>query len=116
MDSTQKKSLEALMESAQLYGKTTLELSKLQGLNATTNVLSILIARVSLLITIVVFVVIMSIGIALWLSEILGKSYYGFFVLSAFYFAMVMLVYFFLHRLMVKPFSRLIISQALDTK
>ena len=114
MDTPTKSSLEAFLESTQLYSKTTIELSKLKGLKATTNVLSVLVARLCLLITIILFFVIISIGIALWLSEQVGKPYYGFFILSGFYFVLVLLVYFFLHKLMEKPFSNLIISQALD--
>lgn len=114
MDTAYKSSLDALLESTQLYSKTTIELTKLKGLKATTNVLSILTARICLLITIILFMVVLSIGVALWLSEQLGKPYSGFLVLSAFYLLAVVLVYFFLHRWMEKPFSALIITKALD--
>ncbi len=114
METSQKSSLEAFLDSTQLYSKTTFELTKLKGLKATTNVLSILVARLCLLIASILFLVIMSIGLAIWLSELLGKPYYGFFILSAVYLVLVLLVYFFLHNWMRKPFSNLIISQALD--
>lgn len=114
MDKPQRSSLESFLESTQLYSKTTFELTKLKGLKATTNVLSVLVARVCLLITIILFLVIISIGAALWMSEALGKPYYGFFILSAFYFVLVILVYLFLYRWMERPFGNLIISQALD--
>ena len=114
METSNSSSLEAFLESTQLYSKTTFELTKLKGLKATTNVLSILVARLCLLIASILFLVIISIGVAIWLSELLGKPYYGFFILSAVYFVLVLMVYFFLHSWMKKPFSNLIISQALD--
>lgn len=115
METPIKSSLEALLESTQSYSKTTLELAKLKGLNATTNVLNTLVARLCLLIISILCLLILSFGIAIWLSEILGKPYYGFFIVSAVYFVAVILVYFFLQKWMKKPFSNLIISQALDS-
>lgn len=114
MESENKSSLESFLDSTQLYSKTTFELTKLKGLKASTNVLSILVARLCLLIASVLFMVILSIGVAMWLSEWLGKPYYGFFILAALYFVFVLLVYFYLHSWMKTPFSNLIISQALD--
>lgn len=114
MDTAQKSTLEAFLYSTQAYSKTTLELTKLKGLKATTNVLSVLVARICLLITVILFAVILSIGAALWMSEQLGKPCYGFFIISAIYLLMVFIVYFYLHRWMEKPFSKLIITQALE--
>jgi hypothetical protein len=114
METPKKSSLEAFLDSTQAYSKTTFELSKLKGLNTSANVLSLLVARLCLLITSIMFLVIISIGLALWLSEYLGKPYYGFFILSALYFITAILFYFFLHNWMKKPFSSLIISQALE--
>lgn len=116
MNTLQNSSLESFLDSTQLYSKTTFELTKLKGLKATTNVLSILVARLCLLITSILFLVIISIGAAMWLSEVLGKPYYGFFILSALYLLIVVLFYFYLHSWIKKPFSNLIISQALDSQ
>jgi hypothetical protein len=114
MNTQNKSSLEAFLDSTQAYAKTSFELSKLKGIHSTTNVLSILVARMFLLITILLFLVIISIGLAIWLGEFLGKPYYGFFILSGVYFAGSFLIYFFLHGWIKEPFNNLIISQALD--
>jgi len=114
METSKRSSLEAFLDSTQAYSKTTYELTKLKGLNKGTNVLSLLVARLCLLITSIMFLVVISIGLALWLSEYLGKPYYGFFILSAIYFVVAILFYFFLHSWMKKPFSSLIISQSLE--
>jgi len=60
------------------------------------------------------FVLVFNIGIALWLGELLGKSYYGFFIVAAFYLIAAIVLHFFLLRWIKKPMSDLIISQALQ--
>ncbi len=114
MEMSQKSSFESLIDSSQAYSKTTLELAKLKGINSTAKVISVLMARLCLLIAIIIFMVIASIGAALWLSEELGKPYYGFFIVSGVYFVLAILLYLFLPKLIKKPFSSLIISEALD--
>ena len=106
--------LEDLIDSTQAYSKTTLELTKLKGLNAITNVFSVLTANLLLIITSILFLVVASIGVALALNEMLGKPYYGFFILAGFYLFISIIFYFFLHKWIKKPVSNLIISQALD--
>lgn len=114
MEAQSKSSLESLIDSTQAYSKTSLELAKLKGVNATAKVISMLVARLCLMIAIILFLTIASIGTALWLNEVLGKPYYGFFIVSGFYLLIVLLFYFFLPQWIKKPFSKLIISEALD--
>jgi hypothetical protein len=114
MENPAKSSFEELIDSTKAYSKTTLELSTLKTLNSTAKVISVLTARLCLLIACIIFLVIISIGVALLLNEWLGKPYYGFFVLSGFYLIVVIVFYFFLPKWINKPFSDLIISEALD--
>ena len=107
-------SLESFLDKTQSYTKTTLELSKLKGLNATTNVITMVVARLCVLMATLLFFVVISIGIALWLGELLGKLYYGFFIIGAAYLIIGFILYFFLHKWINRPFSNLIISQALQ--
>ncbi len=39
----------------------------------------------------------LNLGVALWLGEILGKVFYGFFVVAAFYILAAIIVHFFIH-------------------
>ena len=106
--------VETLFEKAEAYSKTTYELSKLKSLETTTIVVTSLIARVSVIIMISLFVLLLTIGIALLLGDILGKSYYGFFIVGAFYLVSGIILHFFLLKWIKKPFSELIITQALQ--
>jgi hypothetical protein len=60
------------------------------------------------------FALVLNIGVALWLGELLGKNYYGFFIVAAFYLFTGMVLHFFLHNWIKKPVSNLIITQVLQ--
>jgi hypothetical protein len=44
------------------------------------------------------FLLFLNLGLALWLGEILGKPFYGFFVVAAFYVITGIVIHFFMHR------------------
>lgn len=107
-------SIESLFEKAEAYGKTTYELAKLKLLETTNMVVTSLIARLSVILMISMFLFVLSIGIALWLGDLLGKTYYGFFIVAGFYLVAGIVLHFFLHKWVKKPMSELIIKQALQ--
>lgn len=106
--------IETLFESVEGYTKTTLELSKLKVLETTTLIVTMLISRLSLLLILALFMLILNVGIGLWLGEVLGKVYYGFFIVAAFYFVAAIVLYFFLPNWIKTTVSNLIIKEALD--
>jgi len=107
-------SVEALFEKVEAYSKTTFELSKLKSLETTSVVVTTLISKLSVVIMLSLFALVFNIGIALWLGELLGKTYYGFFIVAAFYLLTGIIFHFFMHRWIKKPISNLIITQALQ--
>ena len=107
-------SIESLFERLQAYSKTTYELSKLKLLETTIIVVSALVPRLSVIIMISLFALVLNIGIALLLGELLGKPYYGFFIVAGFYLIAALIFHFFLHKWIKKPLSDLIIKQALQ--
>jgi ABC-type dipeptide/oligopeptide/nickel transport system permease component len=104
---------ETLIEQAGNYGKTTLELTKLKSLNTSSHVITSLVSRLSVIIMVSLFALILNIGIALYLGELLGKNYYGFFIVSAFYLVAALIFHLYLTQWIKKPISDLIITQAL---
>ena len=105
---------ESLFEKAETFGKTTYELSKLKALETTTVVASSIVARLSVVLMLSIFTLVFNIGVALYLGDLLGKSYYGFFIVAAFYLIAGIVLHFFLHKWIKKPLADLIISQALQ--
>lgn len=77
--------LEPLFERAEQYGKTSLELIKLKSLYKTADFTSTLISRLLFTLVFSVFIMTLSVAVALWLGDILGKNYYGFLLITAFY-------------------------------
>jgi len=59
------------------------------------------------------FTLVFNIGIALYLGELLGKMYYGFFIVAAFYLIGGIVFHLFMHKWIKKPLSELINKQAL---
>lgn len=108
--------VEALFERAEDYGKTSMELLKLTAIDKTADVTSSLVAKLAITIAVAMFVLVINIGIALWLGELLGKSYYGFFVTSAFYAVLTILIFSFQHTWIKTPISNSIITQLLKNK
>lgn len=106
--------IESLFERIEAYSKTSYELSKLKSVEMSAVVITSLISRLSVIITLTLFVLVLNIGIALLLGELLGKSYYGFFIVAAFYLLAALILNFFLHNWIKKPVSELIITQALQ--
>ncbi len=110
---TQANALESLFERLEVFIKTTFELSKLKLLETTIVIVTTLISRMSVIIAISLFVFVFNIGIAIYLGELLGRMSYGFFIISAFYLIIGIILHFFLHKWIRKPVSELIIKQAL---
>jgi len=104
---------ETLFEKVENFGKTTYEISKLKALETTTIVATSVVSRISVILMFSMFLLVFNIGVALFLGEMLGEIYYGFFIVAAFYLIAGLILHFFLHKWIEKPLSNLIITQAL---
>ncbi len=104
---------ETLLESAVDYSKTGYELVKLKALDKTTNVLSSLISHYATLILFASFILFISVGLAYWLGEILGKIYFGFFVVGLFYAVTGTVLHFVLHTRLKRAIGDYLIRKVL---
>jgi Zn-dependent protease with chaperone function len=80
------------------YSKTSYELAKLKSLKATAIVASTFIVYAILFLTISISLSVFFIGIAFWLGEILGKNYYGFYIVAAFFLVIFLFILVFLRK------------------
>ena len=92
------KLLETLLDRATDYGKTSFELLKLKTLDKTTDAISSVIPHSVVFVLIASFMLFLNLGLALWLGEILGKMFYGFFVVAGFYAVTAIVIHFFMHK------------------
>lgn len=106
--------IDSLIEKVEQYGKTTIELLKLKTLDKSSDVASNLISWLIVFVFAVLFFLVLNIGIALWIGELIGKSYYGFFAVSGFYALLALIFYVFRKQLVKDPLHNSIIEQVLE--
>ena len=105
--------LESLLEKAADYGKTSFELGKLKVLDKSSDIVSTIVPRSVSIALFASFLLFLSFGLSLWLGEILGKIYYGFFVVASFYGFIGIITHFFLHKRFKKIVGNYFIKKVL---
>lgn len=108
--------IETLFEKAENYSKTSLELLKLSAIDKSADVASSFAVRFVIITIIAIFTLVTNIGVALWLGEQLGKSYYGFFAVAVFYLIVAILLYLFRNEWIKTPTSNSIIESMMKQK
>ena len=102
-----------LFEKVEQYGKTSAELLKLKTIGKTADAASSLVASLAVMVFIALFVLMASIGAALWISEFLTNSCAGFFIVSGAYLLISGIVYVFRKQLIKMPVNNATITQVL---
>ena len=105
--------IEPLLERAVEYSKNSIELFKLKSLAKTADISSLLISRMLFLISVFFFCITLTIALGFWLGELLGKDYYGFMVVTAFY-GLLGIVLYFMHSHIKKRVNNSIVSKFLN--
>ncbi len=77
--------IESLVNKSHAYVETQLELFKLKIVDKASDVASNIAAGIAMFLIFFIFFIIVNIGLALLIGDLLGKSYYGFFILAALY-------------------------------
>lgn len=105
--------IEALVEKAEAFGKTSYELYKLKAIDKSSDLLSSLVMRMAVISVGLLFITVLNIGVSLWLGERLGKFYYGFFIVAAFYAVAGFVLFLFRKRWIKNPVSNAIVRNTL---
>ncbi len=82
---TQTTSMESLFERLKNYVENRIELLKLKAIDRSSSFASTLITYVVVSVFFVLFFMFLNIGLALLIGDLLGKGYYGFFIIAVFY-------------------------------
>lgn len=101
--------IETLIETTEAYAKTSLQLAKIHLQEILTRIISRLIIRLILVCVFLFFILLFNIGIALWLGEVTGSNYYGFFIVAGFYLVLGFIVHFFLQDPVKKSITNFIV-------
>ncbi|WP_163710595.1 hypothetical protein [Mangrovibacterium lignilyticum] len=105
--------VDELIEKGHKYGQTTLHLIKLKTLDKTSDVLSNLVSWLPVIIAAIIFFLILNIGVALWLGNMMGQTYYGFFAVAGFYAIVSLICWLFRKPFLKHPLNDSIINQIL---
>ena len=105
-----------LFERAEDYTKTTIKLLKLTAVDKSAEIVSSLFSLLVVSMTVVLSIIIISIGVALWLGKLLGDAFYGFFIIGAFYMLVAILFRIFREQWLKYPVSNSIIKQMMKAK
>ncbi|MEO8234128.1 MAG: hypothetical protein ABI549_01835 [Flavobacterium sp.] len=103
--------IEKLIEKAEIYSKTTLELFKYEAVYKSADIFSNLAVKLAISIVVVLFLLLVNIGLALWVGEYLGETYLGFFVIAFGYLCLAILLYIFREKWVKNPVSNFIINK-----
>jgi hypothetical protein len=114
MEDNNESLISSLFERIEEFSKTSWELFKLKALDITSDVASSLISRLAAIIVGILFLTMLTLGIALWLGELLGKYSYGFFVVAAFYAIIWAVLHFFMQKWLKKLVFNIIIKQVFN--
>jgi len=87
--------MKLLVEKGQDYGKSSLNLIKLKAIDKGAEITSTVITKALLIHVFIVFITLVSVSVALMLGDMLGKVYYGFFIIAAFHFLLWIVLYMF---------------------
>jgi hypothetical protein len=107
--------MEPLLERAEEYGKTSIELLKLKAVEASADIISSLVSRSIALLSILLFLIISSIGLAIWLGEISGAMWFGFVCVGGFYGITSVIIFFLIHPWIKKAIGNSVVSSILNT-
>lgn len=106
--------IEGILSKVEDYGKTSIALAKLKAVQKIIPVATVFTSQLFVVGAFALFALLFNIGMALWIGELLGKSWYGFLAVAGFYLLLAIILHFVLAKWLRKPVSRFIIKQALN--
>lgn len=106
--------IENLFEKAEIYSKTSLELIKSEAVYKLSDIASNLAVKLAITFVFVLFLLFTNIGLALFLGDFLGATFYGFIIVGLIYLLIAILIYVFQEEWIKTPVSNFIISKVND--
>jgi hypothetical protein len=105
--------IESLLDKFTEYGKVSYDLVKLNVVDKTSDGVSSLMTQIIVKVIFACFVLFVNLGVAFYAGELLGKVFYGFFVVAAFYGFVALVLHLFMRKWMKRVFYDYFIRQML---
>ena len=106
-------SIKTLIDKSKDYLDTKIELTKLKTIDKSADVLSSVVVMVSMIFISFLFILFISLAVALLVGNLLGAYYYGFFIVGGFYAIILLLIYVQRERWIKTPIANGLISKML---
>lgn len=102
--------IESIVGKAQEYTKSSIDILKLKAIDKSSNVLSKIISSLIIIIVVLSIITLVNIGAALWIGELIGSSFLGFFIVAAFYTFIAIILLAFKKSILKKPLKNSLIT------
>ena len=106
--------VESLIDRVKSYVETRIDLLRLKAIDKSSSFLSLLISMIVVILVSFISVIMISVGIALLLSELLGRSYYGFFIVGGFYLITGLVLFSLREKWLKKPIANSMIKKLME--
>lgn len=103
--------MESILEKGELYAKTNVELIRLKTIGKSADVFSSLAGGFVIFVSVLIVLMMINIGTAIWIGSIFGTMYYGFFIVACFYLLVTIIFLAFKNVFIKIPVSNLIINK-----
>jgi hypothetical protein len=110
------KHIEALYSKVKEYTETSIEIYKLNAIDAAADVLSSLVSRIVFIIVFALFTLFINVTISLLIGNLLGAYYLGFLIVSGFYLILMIFLYYFNGKVIKVPVTNLILEKLLKPR
>ena len=106
--------VDSLIERVKIYVETRIDLLRLKAIDKSSSFLSLLVSMIIVILMSFIFIMLLSVGVALLLGEMLGKTYYGFFIVAGFYLLVGILLFAFRNKWLKDPIANSLIKNLTD--
>ncbi len=105
--------LESLVDKAESYAKTNIDLLKLKATDKVSDAVSSVVIKVIYGFLALLIVLMLNVGIAIWISDEMGISYAGYFIVAGFYIIALLLFHVMRKKLVGDPVKNSVIDSML---
>ena len=106
--------IDTLFEKTKDYVETRADLFRLKAIKKTAEVGSSIVSKVILAIVFSSFFIFLNVALGLWLGDLTGKNYLGFFIVAAFYLIVGIIIYSNRQKIISSPIADSIIKKMND--
>lgn len=110
------KHIELLYNKVKEYTETTIELYKLNAIDAAADVLSSIVSRIVFVLVFALFTLFINVTISLLIGNLLGAYYWGFLIVSGFYLIILIILYYSNAKIVKAPITNLVIEKLLKPR